>query len=194
MKKVLFYFLMLSNLTSLAMEEQAQEESFFPENGKSYSLAEHMLHFGGVFPAYDHDSHFTNEIPYLPKLFKECGHTIIQKKIGATALTFYQSKPTDETAKVIDRYAKAVAYRLGTRCHSRRTDADLIHAEAQVPFNLRELSYILYGRIHIENNPPMEKLETADHQDLRDHLNNYLKILKESIEKENCEKSLITQP
>lgn len=194
MKKVLIYFLMLSNLTSLAMEEQVHEESFFPEKGKSYSLAEHMLHFGGVFPAYDHDSHFTNEIPYLPKLFKECGHTIIQKKIGATALTFYQSKPTNETAKVIDRYAKAVTYRLATRCYSRPTDADLIHAEAQVPFNLLELSHILYGKIYIEKNPAMEKLEKAKHQDLRDYLNNYLKILKESIEKENCEKSLITQP
>ena len=150
------------------MEPNNSEENFFPDEGIHYSVEYLFEKFGGILLGFDSEQKF-DEMIHAPK-FEKYGSTIIEKKLGKKVLDFYTHQPAHKFSQIIDRYAKAVIYRL---MYPTVTNEKLIEAEGQIPFNFRELNYI-------DDSTAGNEMQNSYSQQ-RAYLNSRLRAIKEDI-------------
>lgn len=160
--------LLMISVTLISMEQEKNEKTFFPEEGLEYSVEYFFEKFGGIILGFDSEDKF-DEITDEKKL-ENCGSKIIQKKLGQKAFEFYTQKPEHAHSQYINRYTKAVVYRLMV---TRPNDEQLIEAERQIPFNFRELNYI-------DGSNEGNKIQNS-HAQQRAYLNSRLQAIKAEI-------------
>lgn len=127
--------------------------------------------------------------PQIDTFHKQHKDSIITRKMGNQSAAFYLAHPTDEKSKTMDRYSKAVCWRLVKYLHIRESHEDEVaYAEQQIPINLNELVFIEQniGCIQPEKDPRVkqELKELADKPQSahRTHLNALLGSIKAQIE------------
>jgi hypothetical protein len=181
MKLVLFTLFTFGFSIFVYAMQQKESEAFFPLEGKHFTGEELLQKYRAWHPGYDTDTKFY-EFPHHPALFTRYRNAIIHKKLGIKVLEFIQAQQNHEWSQSIIRYSKAVTFRLATICTSEASDAQLIEAEGQIPYNYREYFYITLGNNVNLSLYENEEVQIPSVQEYRNQLNSFLNNFKTKIE------------